>query len=612
MHIFIVLNTEYATEKSSEPSKDPTSSSSIPEFGHSNVRRRFSNYDLNQIDPEEEYFSEHSSEDEDYCPTDSEDNDGDNECFEPGLYEETEMAENEDEFIPQFDDFVKSTFDCTEDLPTPQRTRVDGNGIMLFIGQEFPTNQRLREHLRLYGIMNKFEMKFQKNCSDKVIVVCKAPNCNWRCYARRKNDGFTMAIRGLQEEHMCENNGLNKNSLASAKWVAAMIEDEMRMHHSSFTPRDIVKLVWHKYGCTITYWLAWKARGKALERIHGNYEESYAKVPELCRQIMASNPGSIVDWQCDPLTRKFKYLCVCLKSCLSGWRVGCRAVVGFDGCHLNGKYSGVLLCAIGMDGNNGMFPLGFFICSKENQENWDKFMSLIGPALKAHPLPLTIMSDRCKGLKQAITDHFPDCYQRFCFRHMVKNVSKYWRGEHITNLCWNAARTYSKAQFKRNLTELENAATGARAYLMREKSSMWARCAFGTNSMCDHLTNNWTESFNSFIKIVRDKPICALVTGISFLLMKIRYERNLISQSWDDLSLVPRVVNQIEKYSKCTTNFTTSPSGDGKYCITHIYGEYWTVDINECTCECGEWQVTGVPCVHAVHLIDSFRLKFEK
>ena len=173
-----------------------------------------------------------------------------------------------------------------------------------------------------------------------------------------------------------------------------MTKEDMKMHHTSYTARDIMKMVWLRYTVSIKYWKAWHVRGLALENVHGNYETSYMKVPTLCKQIEACNPGSLVKWGACPDTHKFQYLCVSFKASLEGWKRGCRPIVGLDGCFLKGKYSGVLLAAISMDANNGMFPLAIFICKKEDGENWDKFLEIISPELRKHPLPLTIISDR--------------------------------------------------------------------------------------------------------------------------------------------------------------------------------------------------------------------------
>ena len=40
----------------------------------------------------------------------------------------------------------------------------------------------------------------------------------------------------------------------------------------------------------------------------------------------------------------------------------CGPFIGVDECHLKGKYRGVLLAAVGMDGNNGIVPLVVCVC----------------------------------------------------------------------------------------------------------------------------------------------------------------------------------------------------------------------------------------------------------
>lgn len=185
---------------------------------------------------------------------------------------------------------------------------------------------------------------------------------------RRLNDGHTMVYRGLNEEHTCVNDGKNQNSMANAKWIAKIIEEDMKMHHTSYTSRDIIKIVWHRWTVSINYWKDWHARGLALENVYGNYEASYMRVPELCEQIEQFNPGSLIIWEICPDTHKFKYLCVSFKANLKGWKRGCRPIIGLHGCFLNGKYSGVCLAAISMDANNGMFHWQFSHARKKMEK----------------------------------------------------------------------------------------------------------------------------------------------------------------------------------------------------------------------------------------------------
>ena len=89
---------------------------------------------------------------------------------------------------------------------------------------------------------------------------------------------------------------------------------------------------------------------------------------------------------------------------------------------------GDCLTMISLDGNNGMFPVAYYIGLSEDTLNWKKFLENMYPYVSRHPKPLTLMSDRQKRLIEVVTEVFPNSYQRFCFRHMVKNLRTMYRG----------------------------------------------------------------------------------------------------------------------------------------------------------------------------------------
>lgn len=71
-----------------------------------------------------------------------------------------------------------------------------------------------------------------------------------------------------------------------------------------------------------------------MGRIFGSYEESYALVPELCRQLHVVNEGNIAKYSMNNMTETFTGLGVAFKACIYGFVNGCRPLVGIDGCHL--------------------------------------------------------------------------------------------------------------------------------------------------------------------------------------------------------------------------------------------------------------------------------------
>ena len=85
-----------------------------------------------------------------------------------------------------------------------------------------------------------------------------------------------------------------------------------------------------------------------------------------------SNPGSVVIWKtCDinmSNTEIFQCVFWSFKASIEGFE-HCRPIMSIDGTHLYGKYKGTLLIAMGCDGNNRMFPLGFAIIEGENTDS---------------------------------------------------------------------------------------------------------------------------------------------------------------------------------------------------------------------------------------------------
>ncbi|KAL5760540.1 hypothetical protein ACOSQ2_019378 [Xanthoceras sorbifolium] len=97
-----------------------------------------------------------------------------------------------------------------------------------------------------------------------------------------------------------------------------------------------------------------------------------------------------------------------------GFLGGCRPFIGLDGCHLKGPLGGVLLAAVALDANSGVYPLAVCICEAENLLSWGWFLKHLHDYLK-YPTekPLCFMSDRQKGVLSALEMQFPFALQGF-------------------------------------------------------------------------------------------------------------------------------------------------------------------------------------------------------
>ncbi|CAH9107690.1 unnamed protein product [Cuscuta europaea] len=157
-------------------------------------------------------------------------------------------------------DMPQKAYDCNEKAFITSRSVQWEDQLDLAIGKQWVTMDASRKYIRMYAIKNKFEIIFQKNCANKLILRCKGERCPWRCYVIRKNDRNTTEVKSLQEEHNCENDGRNKNKGANARWIATMLAGDMRLHHNSYTPQDIIAIAWNRWTLNISYWQAWDGR----------------------------------------------------------------------------------------------------------------------------------------------------------------------------------------------------------------------------------------------------------------------------------------------------------------------------------------------------------------
>jgi hypothetical protein len=115
---------------------------------------------------------------------------------------------------------------------------------------------------------------------------------------------------------------------------------------------------------------------KALDAMRGEYSRIYDYQLELLR----SNPGSTVIVCLDPDIEDkaiFERFYVCFAGLKNGFLAGCRKVIGLDGCWFKGANNGNLLCAIGRDANNQMYPIAWAAVPIESYDTWYWFLALL-------------------------------------------------------------------------------------------------------------------------------------------------------------------------------------------------------------------------------------------
>ncbi|KAL6544076.1 hypothetical protein OROGR_010573 [Orobanche gracilis] len=159
------------------------------------------------------------------------------------------------------------------------------------------------------------------------------------------------------------------------------------------------------------------------------------------------------------------------------------------------------------------------------------------------------------------------------------------------------------------LSQLENLAFSSQRSAAPEKRGgfIWTTSrshwyAHNPQLKCNMLLNNISETFNSYIKDARDKPIITMLEMIRRQLMK-RFHAKRDGMLSCKFSICPKIHEKLEASKKDAMNCIVYVGGNRTFEVSHCTDGNKVVNLIERTCTCMKWQMTGIPCSHSVAAI---------
>jgi len=410
--------------------------------------------------------------------------------------------------------------------------------------------------------------------------------------------------------HKCPSTNRAVTNMASIGWVAQKAIPLLKKK-PSMGAAAVKEFLDDKYKIETSYQTVWYGRQRAADKLFGKWSDSYDWLYRFKAEVELRSPGSVVEIDTVTVDGKVhftRFFCA-FKACIDGFLYGCRPYISIDSTHLTGEWNGQMPAALALDGHNWMFPLAFGFFDTETTENWTWFMEQLGKAIG--PLPrLAVCTDACKGLEAAVKQVFPWAEQRECFRHLMENMKKYYTGEVYAKNMWPAARAYSPHRFKYFFDKVVAASPGVTKWLDDHHSLLWARSKFSVDIKCDYINNNLAESWNAWVKDLKDLPPHCMVDGIRERLVILFAKRRRISRALSP-GILPAVIHQLNAASKGLSHLKVTKGHPEQTEVTEMYKDEevrrHVVYLTQRACTCREWQVTGKPCPHALAVITSVR-----
>ena len=125
------------------------------------------------------------------------------------------------------------------------------------------------------------------------------------------------------------------------------------------------------------------------------------------------------------------------------------------------------------------------------------------------------------------------------------------------------------------------------------------------------LLNNHSEVFNSYILEAREMPMLSMLENIFYKMLHRIVGKNKEAETWQG-KICPKIKKKLDKATEWAANCDVMSAGGGLYKVaSREYEGGYRVDLKAMTCDCRRWQLTGIPCWHAIACCRSERINPE-
>lgn len=186
-------------------------------------------------------------------------------------------------------------------------------------------------------------------------------------------------VKSIQVDHVnCKRTFTNR--LITSDWLVTEFMEKI-LRNPRMKPIEMKDDMKDKYDIVVCIRKCQRAKNKALNAVKSLMEKQYGILKPYLLELIRSNPGTT----CVLKTlegevgkpKVFQRFYVCFEPLKKSFKNTCRPIFGVDGCFLKHACGGQLLCAVGRDGNNHMFPFAWCMVEGENSDSWSWFLRLV-------------------------------------------------------------------------------------------------------------------------------------------------------------------------------------------------------------------------------------------
>ncbi|XP_061365114.1 uncharacterized protein LOC133308503 [Gastrolobium bilobum] len=611
-------------------SQTQMSSSSVPQPTQSTIAHGDESDYMVDVEPD----NEEEEEDEDtLLANDHDQNDsdgGDDEHHDNPITQETVIPASNNAVIPPTSDVTPFWDDIPHyeavnlDYPNEDILDVEGlgrgqwtRGDKMYVKQEFRLKSDVQAAIKHYCMNEHQEAVVVESTTTKLSMKCRKheEGCNWRVRAIKPKNSNSWVVTKWGGKHSCVSTTLSQdNKQLDSQFISEAILDMVKA-----SPSVAVILIQERvtalFGYNVSYRKAWKGKQKAIAKIYGDWDESYAFLPRWFAHMLNFSPGSVyhiqhgscvMNGQVITGSRVFQRVFWTFGQCREAFK-WCKPVIQVDGTHLYGKYKGTLLIATAQDGNNEVLPIAFAVVESETKDAWEYFLASIRMHVTSKT-GISLISDRHKSILSAVANpdigwQPPNAYHVFCLRHVGSNFNTRFKDQYMKGFLKKLGYVANKDYFDAAYAEFCSISPEVATWIEAVPKEKWTRSYDEGGRRYGHMTTNLSESVNRVFKGARNMPITSLVKCTYSRLARYFFKRGCKAQK--DVEIGKHFSNVIsEAMTKNNERATSMRVREYNVARTSFevddQGSTFSVNLTDRKCQCGKFQAFKIPCSHVI------------
>ena len=469
----------------------------------------------------------------------------------------------------------------------------------------YTSKKEFLSHFSDYATNTGFEYFVRKSSKKRLVVHCKKrplTNCKFSVTLTSRSNLNFWKISSSCFEHSAEcSNIQNCNSNCRATFLLSKLDAKLRSD-SSTSIESLKKYCEEEHLIQPNYHQVWESK-KLFLKNHSNESEDIQKSPAFGLRLNATLPRTNFMFEKNN-NGVFERLFMILPSSIEEFSAS-NKIIFLDGTFLTSVHKGILLAATFLDPNNKIVVLGIAIVAIENVANWMWFLeNLLSSVPEINENDSAFVSDRQKGLLDAISTLFSTRKNIFCARHIFTNMASKFSMTQMKGLFWEIVDAFSFQHYSEVLERIRRINNSAANYLQSINPAFYSKHAINFPRYGNR-TSNVAESFNALIRDYKDKSYLELIRFIvidTFQKKQIKARPNSFKGDFTAHSM--KVLNDnISEGSRMTLKLQSNDSNIAEIADSFFPGRTFIVNLQERTYTCLKYQDLLIPCRHVCHFL---------